>query len=563
MKKLVLLMVMINLCLAADISTKAVAVDGNITGEYHSAPALSGRTFIAQVGDTRTILGPQGKNIVVCEDGDVIAVMYGGPSDPYNATQPFGTVGIAYSLDYGATWATYGPFNSTTPLRRIYPGLDGTPTFCTDAGQAFFVWQEGPSGYATNPGMTMIEENTPDAPSFSSPVELPGNMFPWNMCIIVNPENPLNLLVTASSGPSGGDLNLYAWTSNDGGYTWSDPIPVHSAIGGNIMPGHARFGTGNYVFHTFHDTWNGVEWPFFNESTDGGQTWSVAETLPALSAVNIWWHELDCEVINDMPFVTHNDLDATGFLQLFYPDPNNPGSIGAWNWVALNIDVVGAGETYHDTTWTMVPIQYSSVCYEPIKGYILITYKCGYTISPASPQWPDGNYLGGIVSYDGGLTWKATRPLSGPLLQATGGSVESAHRLVTINDTTWVYSTWEDASDGVAGNQYFERGIVAAMNLDAIAENGNIDAVNTSPLDIFPSISRGDCKASFSVSAACYVTIGIYDVSGRYVETAFEGQVNQGEKTVNLNTSNLPNGVYIATLKTNANTTSAKFVVAQ
>ncbi len=563
MKKLGLLLVMVSLCLAADISTKAVAVDGNITTEYHSAPALPGRTFIAAVGDTRTILGPQGKNIVVCEDGDVIAVMYGGPSDPYNATQPFGTLSIAYSLDYGATWATYGPFNSTSPLRRIYPGVDACASFCTTTGNVFFAWQEGPSGYATNPGMTMIEENTPDAPSFSSPLELPGSNFPWFICPAINPANNLWWLATGWSYLSGGDQNIYSWTSSDGGYTWSDPVLAHSAIGANIGAGHARFGTNDYVFHTFHDTWQGVEWPFYNESTDGGLTWSVAETLPALTAVQQWWHELDCEVINDMPFLEHNDLDAAGAFSIFYPDPNNPGSIGAWNWIAQDAKIIGAGETFHDTTWTCVPIQYGSVCYEPVKGYILYTYKCGFTISPASPQWPDGNYLGGIVSYDGGLTWKATRPLSGPLLQATGGAVESAHRLVTINDTTWVYSTWEDADDGVAGNQYFERGILAAINTDGIAENGNVDVVNASSLNIFPSISRGDCKASFSVSATCNVTIGIYDVSGRYVETAFEGQVSQGEKTVNVNTSNLPNGVYIATLKTNANTTSAKFVVAQ
>ncbi len=560
MQKFSLLFLMIGVCLAADISFKAVPIETSTFSENQTVrPPLPGRTVIAQVGDTRTILGPQGKNIVVCEHGDVIAVMYGGPSEPYNGTVPFGSVGIAYSLDYGATWTTYGPINAVSPLRRIYPGLDGMPSFCSNGGQLFFAWQEGPAGYAENPAYVMIEENVPSAPNPSPAILLPGNMYPWFPCPAVNPDDPMNVIVTAWSNLAGGDANLYAWISTDGGYTWTDPpILVATPIGSNVAAGHTRWGTNNYVFMTYHNTYNGVEWPYYVESTDGGTTWTAPATLPAITAVNFWWHELECEVINNMPFVVHNDLDQSGVMQLFYPDPSNPGTVGDWNWVAQNVDVLGAGEILNDTTYTCVPTQYPSISYESQWGTILVSYKCHFTIDPPSPQWPDGYYLGGIMSYDGGITWHWCQPLSGPLYQAASdGAVEAAHRMTRINDTLHVYSTWEDAGDGIIGYQYFER-----SEPPGICENNNSNAFSISSLRILPSVSRENCHALFSTSVSGEVTVKLYDACGRCLQTVFDGTLGKGEHNIRLNTSGLPNGIYIISLKTEFSTKTAKFIIA-
>lgn len=205
-----------------------------------------------------------------------------------------------------------------------------------------------------------------------------------------------------------------------------------------------------------------AEYPYYVETTDGGYTWSAPTLLPAISSAKFWWTELDCEVINNRPFAVHNDLD--GVMQLFYPNPDDPGSPGDWNWIILNVQQVGEGSfAWQDTTWTMTVLEYPNISYAPDSNLILLSYKCNFTIDPPPVGWTDGNYLGGIASSDGGRNWLPCRPMSGPLLPTPGGPVEVAHRLVTIYDTTFVYATWIDAGEGEIGNQYFELGTVQTI----------------------------------------------------------------------------------------------------
>jgi hypothetical protein len=494
MKKLILLFIVVGMCIGADYSKVAHTREGKPAKMITRAPEyFPGRVVISPIGDSRSLIGPQGKNIVVAPDAQTISVLYGPPSDPYDANQPFAGVYVAYSTDMGSSWAGYGPFSAASPLRRMYCGLDGYGDFHINAGNVFFAWQEGQTGYDPTLDYAMIDENVPSSPSFSSPVLLAPDAYDidgWHVGTTVNPEDNSHVIVTAWSYLNNGNSANYCWVSTDGGYSWSDTIRVTPVISPTCYDGagHLRFGSGDYVFFTYQDTSGSApQYPYYVESTDGGFTWSAPATLPALSSIQFWWTEIDCEVINGCPYVIQNDIDASGLDQLFYPDPDDPGSPGAWNWTAVNVDGVGGGVfSYQGTTWTLTPIQYPSVAYEPDLDVILYTYKCGFEIAPPPAGWTDGNYLGGLLSIDGGRNWYPTRPLSGPLLQAAGGGVESAHRLATypsIPGTTYVYTTWEDADDGVIGNQYFELGLVQTIDASifgpgydpGVAEHDDVD----------------------------------------------------------------------------------------
>jgi hypothetical protein len=593
MKKVGILFILVSLCIAADVSKQALPFEGHLPFKTQKQPEpCFNRNFIAAVGDVRTVMGPQSMNIAVAEDGQTIAVVYGPPSDPYDPNQAFQGVHVAYSTDMGQTWALYGPFSLVSPLRRIYPGVDGITNFHTEPGGVFFVWQEGQSGYDPTLQYTMIEENIPSSPSFSSPVLLAPDAYDidgWMQCIGVNPEDPYNVMVSAWSYLNNGNLANYCWVSDDGGYTWSDTIAMTPAISSPPCyngAGHFRWGSNDYVFFTYHDTLGSApQYPHYVESTDGGFNWSAPATLPAISQVQFWWHELTCEVINDLPFAVHNDLDAAGILQSFFPDPDDPGSIGSWNWTTLNVSGLFDGaHAYQGTTWTLTHIQYPSICYgtvatdsDPLE-LILITFKAGYAIAPPPAGWTDGNYLGGLLSVDGGRNWHPTRPLSGPLLQAVGGPVESAHDLITLywadadtTDTTYVYSTWTDADDGIQGSQYFELGIVWAIE-DSIFGPGyhgwdpgvaeyNDDLIHDAGLTILPSVTNVDCRVSFNVSLPGEVSLKVYDATGRLIEKAFTGYLDTGEHTVSLNTSTLANGVYLVAIESPSGTEVGKVVI--
>jgi len=564
MKKFGILLLLLGLALAS-VTRVAVPIEPSNIVSNHSiqkAP-LAGRTLIGPVGDMRAVLGPQSMNIEVCEHGDVIAVIYGPPSDPFDANSPFSGIGVAYSLDRGTTFSTFPGISATTPpFRRIYPGLDACDNFCSTAGNVFFAWQEPPLGYATNPNEFMLDENMPSSPSFSSIYTFPDDIYGWWMCPAVNPDDNLNVLVTGWSYLLNGNLVDYCWISNDGGYTWSDTIRmITDPIGASCYngAGHLRWGSGNYAFFTYHDTLGAaLQYPHYVESTDGGNSWSAPTPLPAITQAQFWWTELTCEVINDKPYAVHIDIDAAGLPQLFYPDPSSPGSPGAWNWTAFDVSSVGTGSIlFQDTTWDIQVVQYPNISYEPTHNIILVSYKCNYAITPPSASWPDGLYLGGILSTDGGVTWKPCRPMS---TLYPSGVAEAAHKLVMINDTVFVYVTSTDAGDGVAGNQYFELGVVEPIDNTnwppGVAEN-KVNVVPHSLFTISPTIAKGDVRASFSLPSAGNVKLDLFDITGRNIGTAFNGYLGTGEHTINLSTAGLANGVYIVSM----NSASAKFIV--
>jgi len=488
------------------------------------ANAGNTREIIAQVGDMTSVLGPAGKNICVGGDGSNIAIIYGSPSDPYDPNHPFSAVFVASSTNHGSSWSMFGPFSQHAPLSQIFPGIDGITDF-------FYVWQEDNYGIYT---MTCFDPLT----------NSPGCGMP---CIGVNSDNPNNIMITGSN---------YAWISTDGGNIWSDTIRIKDS--GNA--GHFRWGTGNYTFLTYLDSI-----PYYIETTDGGYTWSYPATLPAITSNNFSWIGLDCEVINNLPFSAHDDVDMAGVMQLFYPNPDNPGSPGNWNWTALNVDSIGTGScVYHDTTWTTSIIQYPSVSYDQSCNVILLTYKCDYSINPAPTGWTDGIYLGGILSTDGGRTWYPTRPLSG-LFGQMCSATETAHRLATINDTTYAYMTWTDAGDGAPGNQYFELGTVMAIQDTifgpgyGIKENEN-RAVSVTKLTVSPTLVSNACCVSLNIPQSGITSIKLFDAAGRLAKTVSDGHLNRGQHYFDLNTSQLPNGIYLLVLNSAVTQETAKFI---
>jgi hypothetical protein len=538
MKKLVLVLTICGLCVAHAENYRNSECYLRETPE-----SPSGRGIIAMVGSVTSVLGIAGKNICIDANGTDIAVMYGPPSDPWDPMHPFGGVCAARSTDTGMSWGYFGPFNILSPLTSIYPGVDGSPHFSTNSAELYFVWQENLSGiYVASSGIFGL---------------LPNSNFCSMPCIGVNPDDPAYVMVTASNIVGG--VN-YAWISTDGGYTWSDTITVTNSGGA----GHFRWGTGDYAFFTYHDDYMSDEYPYYVESTNGGFTWSSPATLPAITSENFSWDEFDCEVINDQPFTVHHDMD--GVMQLFYPDPDNPGSPGAWNWTALDVDSIGSGAfAYQDTTWTTSIIQFPSIAYDPDLEIILITYKASYEVTPPPAGWTDGNYLGGIVSIDHGRTWYPTRPLSGPLLQGAGGPIETAHRLVTIDDTTHCYSTWTDADEGVIGNQYFELGAVLPIDLDGwnpgVAENDRgISSTSGIHLAIFPSIVNHSCCVSFNLAKPNQGSLKLFDATGRVVKTVYDGHFNNGTHNFNIATSDLPHGIYMIVFEADHIQESTKFI---
>jgi hypothetical protein len=382
-------------------------------------PSFIDRTPISPVGDIRAIMGPQGKSICASNDAEALAVIYGAPTtDPNNTME----IHVAYSFDCGATWLLYGPFSP--PMRRIYPGVDGTPDFHSMPGRLFFVWQESPDGYASGCIKCMVEENIPSTSSFSSPITLPNSdaIYPWMPSIAVDPDDPAHVIVTAWSYLNDGNLAIYCWHSTDGGYAWSDTMRMVDFVNQDGCSGHIRFGTGGYVLFTYQDARAlgafDVIYPHYVESTDGGYTWCTPTALPDVPLINVenaqfWWHELDCEVIDNELWIVQNDInqvfpDSGGFW-LF----RGTGTPGNWSWDITDINDYEIDIVIEDWSYYFSPVQYPSVSFDPENGLVVVTFMAHWEIIQLPYDTTcAGWHIGGIYSSDYGCTWTVAAPLS-------------------------------------------------------------------------------------------------------------------------------------------------------
>ncbi len=76
-----------------------------------------------------------------------------------------------------------------------------------------------------------------------------------------------------------------------------------------------------------------------------------------------------------------------------------------------------------------------------------------------------------------------------------------------------------------------------------------------------PGLAKGYTAISYVVTEPDHVTLDVYDGSGRYVMSVFDGYQNAGVRTADLDASQLSDGVYFLQLNAGEKTASHKLVV--
>jgi hypothetical protein len=523
----------------------------------------SDRVPIAPVGDFRSISGP-GTNIIVCEHGDVIAVIYAAPSgNPDNPHQ----IQIAYSLGTGADWTSYGPFSSAR--RRAYSAVDGPPNFC-QVGGLVFVWQENTLLYIDGTLQAMIEENVPSAPSPSVPFTLPNSeppaIWPWYPDVTFAQDDPTHVVVTAYSYLSGGNEWAYCWVSSDGGWSWTDSIPmVHispDGAAGNVACGSEGYAVYSYLDYYCFTANDSTPYPYYIESTNGGYTWGPETPVPGVpvnSGSQFRGLEFDCSVMNNEPWLIYKDIGNPGGGPYILHGIGSPGN---WTWEVHDAGQLGTCSlTVADTTFYCYPSQYPSIAHDPISNTILASYKAFFYKEYGGTVYYNGPHIGGIYTTDNGVTWIVSQPLSDPdtgqIPWSDWGYIEMAHRLVKTSGDVWAYSIWVDESDLIL---YFERGLVTSFLPVAINES-TWDGVSRIPIRINPSISKTGSNIEFSMPCPGNLEIDLYNVAGRFIKTLIQGKLQGGDYVIPVPTNELPVGVYYVVLTAPGERAVAKFIV--
>ena len=335
-------------------------------------------------------------------------------------------------------------------------------------------------------------------------------------------------------------------------------------------PGHIRFGHSDYVFYTYHDTydWHGTQiiYPYYIESTDGGYTWSAETPLPevpVLDPAHSQFWSLDCEVINSEPWAVHHDVNQvtpdSADMWVF----RGTGSPGSWTWDIVGMHDFDTSASFPTSIFAYETGEYPSIAYDPVSGTILIGCKAYYFHAlPARSTIDtilDGAHIGGIFSWDNGATWYVTRPLSEPntgeIAWDDWGATEIAHRLVCLNHN-YAYSIWLNEAEM---NLYLERDWIYWW-LWGIEETAR-RAIGSTQLSIKPSIAKASFIISFNILKPSRVSLDLYDVSGRLVTELHDGNVGQGEYRVSIDTQELSSGTYYVVLENHAKRNVSRVIV--
>ncbi len=111
-------------------------------------------------------------------------------------------------------------------------------------------------------------------------------------------------------------------------------------------------------------------------------------------------------------------------------------------------------------------------------------------------------------------------------------------------------------ANGIASDPFV---VGFAFANDAIADNGSIN--NDESLRIYPNPVSSQAKVLFSLPAAGNVSLRIVDASGNTLKMLFNGRLQQGDQSINLNVSGLMQGIYYVNLVTDEGIKSSKLVI--
>jgi hypothetical protein len=513
----------------------------------HPIPRL-----IDTIPDLSSTAGTEGKNIILAEDGQNVAVIYCRSSgSPDNMM----VLAMAYSTDLGNTWLRYGPLSRE--CRRAYSGLDAEQNWPNPSDlRIHFAWHEAiqrSGSYDSSPAYYSKETSYPDG-LFTPPIRLPnsGIRDVWLPCIGI--KDSFVVITAINYGASQTTYATYIWRSTDYGETWdTGRVFLPGPLAGNGGP-HFRFGSDGYMFFLWnrqHEINPDLYWPYYCESFDYGYTWTQPQLIwqnnppyPNMSNVTSWSRCYDCEVVQDKPVATiklsSGNLDY-GEIWVYRPISGGPG-----NWVFNGTKLVG-----QDSTDPGTYARYPSIAADDLGN----TY-IGYQAIFATPS-DTGPDIGLFVRPANQDTWIDYGACTFNYNDIEEKVLEFAHNAPIIGDSVLIGMIYNNAASyPTAGYLYFDYYKIPRPGIQEIKSK------LTSNFDVQAMPNPFSNQIIFSYPKSNNILLEIFDVSGRLVH---KQNSNQSSTLIiwngnDLQGKSIPMGVYFYKLNSNKNSATGKVI---
>jgi hypothetical protein len=95
------------------------------------------------------------------------------------------------------------------------------------------------------------------------------------------------------------------------------------------------------------------------------------------------------------------------------------------------------------------------------------------------------------------------------------------------------------------------------------AVNTGINTVSPSAissLNIAPNPATDRATVVIDAATAAYITVGLYDMTGRLISTIYQGQTDVGIRKIAFDTEEISSGIYMVKVSTGSAVTQKRFV---
>jgi hypothetical protein len=245
--------------------------------------------------------------------------------------------------------------------------------------------------------------------------------------------------------------------------------------------------------------WSGLIY----RSEDAGNNWQIITSLPGSYAVA----EIVCDPLDEN--IVYVDNDFYGIYK-----STNMGE----SWNNINGDLPPSSYDYYGLTGMAVnPLN-------PLNMYVNIVLQ------------------GCFVTYNGGINWSAFN---------TGLSTyyDFAVTAIAPSDTSRIY----------VGT--YENSVWAYTRTGSGIDDNNPNPVTYTLYPNYPNPFNSSTTIRYAIPTAGAVTLDIYDILGRKVQTLLNVKQQPGEHRVTWSAADMPSGAYFARLKTGEQAKSMKLIL--
>ena len=308
------------------------------------------------------------------------------------------------------------------------------------------------------------------------------------------------------SKASNGIYEVYLRQSSDAGASWGEEQQLTDT--NNRAHNASITSTGDTLYLTWLDHAPGTSEVFFMRSIDGGSSWGSVQRLTA---------SLGC----DFPKIAvRGNIVHVSFIYL----------LGGSNWNVGYLRSTDAGETWERAKQLSFGPSFSWSPTLAIRGEDVFLVWSDYR------NGSDGE-LYGAYSNDEGVAWvtdKAVFLCAGSSFAPSLTTSESALHLLFANDRRGVYDVFHVMNPG---------GFLTSAH--ALPEEGVIALEQNDPNPFNPATT-----IRYRLPAAMSVSVSVYDVLGRQVETLQEGYESAGMHTLQFDGGECASGQYTVVLRT-------------